>query len=114
MFIDTQQAYAVALRAQREHRLLLCHLRGYLDAYGCPEAFESDKHSVFQSVNRAPKAIQARRSSACASELTSKSYARTSQAKGRVKRANRTLQDRLHGAVAMALLPCLNIDSKHA
>jgi hypothetical protein len=71
-------------------------LRGYLDAHGCPVAFYSDKHTVFR-INRdaqgGPGMTQFGRALA---ELNIEIMcANSSQAKGRVERVNRTLQDRL-------------------
>jgi hypothetical protein len=72
-------------------------LEGYLKAYGRPVAFYSDKHSVFR-INRA----EARHGQGMTqfgralAELNIEILcANSSQAKGRVERVNRTLQDRL-------------------
>ena len=72
-------------------------LEGYLQDHGRPVAFYSDKHSVFR-VNRA----EARSGHGMTqfgralNELNIEILcANSSQAKGRVERANRTLQDRL-------------------
>ena len=72
-------------------------LRGYLDAHGCPVAFYSDKHSVFRSVKQDAKGGQGMTQFGRAlAELNIEILcANSSQAKGRVERANRTLQDRL-------------------
>jgi hypothetical protein len=72
-------------------------LRGYLETHGCPVAFYSDKHSVFrvtkQDANGGHGITQFGRA---LSELNIEIIcANSSQAKGRVERANRTLQDRL-------------------
>jgi hypothetical protein len=71
-------------------------LRGYLDAHGCPVAFYSDKHSVFR-INREAQGGQGMTQFGRAlAELNIEIIcANSSQAKGRVERANRTLQDRL-------------------
>ena len=71
-------------------------LRGYLVVHGAPVAFYSDKHTVFR-VNReakgGPGMTQFGRALA---ELNIEILcANSSQAKGRVERVNRTLQDRL-------------------
>ena len=71
-------------------------LRDYLTMHGAPVAFYSDKHTVFR-VNRdakgGPGMTQFGRALA---ELNIEILcANSSQAKGRVERANRTLQDRL-------------------
>jgi transposase len=72
-------------------------LRGYLHEHGCPVAFYSDKHSVFRVVRQDTKGGQGMTQFGRAlSELNIEILcANSSQAKGRVERANRTLQDRL-------------------
>ena len=72
-------------------------LRGYLETHGCPVAFYSDKHSVFR-VNRseAKGGSGMTQFGRALAELNIEIIcANSSQAKGRVERANRTLQDRL-------------------
>ena len=72
-------------------------LQDYLQIHGCPVAFYSDKHSVFR-VNKADaKAGQGMTQFGRAlAELNIEIIcANSSQAKGRVERVNRTLQDRL-------------------
>ncbi|ADW71137.1 Integrase catalytic region (plasmid) [Granulicella tundricola MP5ACTX9] len=72
-------------------------LRGYLETHGCPVAFYSDKHSVFR-VNRseAKGGTGMTQFGRALTELNIEIIcANSSQAKGRVERANRTLQDRL-------------------
>ena len=72
-------------------------LRGYLKEHGCPVAFYSDKHSVFR-VNRpdAKGGAGMTQFGRALAELNIEILcANSSQAKGRVERANRTLQDRL-------------------
>ncbi len=72
-------------------------LHGYLDAHGCPVAFYSDKHTVFR-VNK-PDAQGGQGMTQFGRALAELNIeilcANSSQAKGRVERANRTLQDRL-------------------
>jgi transposase len=72
-------------------------LRGYLDDHGCPVAFYSDKHSVFRATRQEAKGGQGMTQFGRAlAELNIEILcANSSQAKGRVERANRTLQDRL-------------------
>lgn len=72
-------------------------LRDYLEAHGCPVAFYSDKHSVFRVLRRDAKGGQGMTQFGRAlAELNIEILcANSSQAKGRVERANRTLQDRL-------------------
>ena len=70
--------------------------RAYIGQYGKPLAFYSDKHSVFrvnQKSNQDSKVTQFGR---ILNELNIDIiFANSPQAKGRVERANRTLQDRL-------------------
>ena len=70
--------------------------RAYIEQYGKPLAFYSDKHSVFrvnQSRKKDAKIIQFGR---VLSKLNIDIiFANSPQAKGRVERANRILQDRL-------------------
>jgi len=72
-------------------------LRGYLDEHGCPVAFYSDKHSVFRVLRKEASGGQGMTQFGRAlAELNIEILcANSSQAKGRVERANRTLQDRL-------------------
>ncbi len=72
-------------------------LTDYLHEHGLPVAFHSDKHSVFR-VNRtkARSGHGMTQFSRALSELNIEIFcANSSQANGRVERANRTLQDRL-------------------
>ena len=69
----------------------------YLAAHGRPVAFYSDKHTVFRVANQSAKSGHGmtqfgRALNALNIEIL---CANSSQAKGRVERANRTLQDRL-------------------
>ena len=72
-------------------------LRGYLHEHGCRVAIYSDKHSVFRVTRQGAKGGQGTTQFGRAlSELNIEILcANSSQAKGRVERANRTLQDRL-------------------
>jgi hypothetical protein len=72
-------------------------LQGYLEAHGCPVAFYSDKHSVFRVAKVEAKGGQGMTQFGRAlAELGIEILcANSSEAKGRVERANRTLQDRL-------------------
>lgn len=71
--------------------------RRYLEKYGKPIAFYSDKHSVFRvNKNGATQGNGMTQFGRALHELNIDIIcANTSQAKGRVERANRTLQDRL-------------------
>lgn len=72
-------------------------LEGYLTAHGCPVAFYSDKHTVFRIAKADAIGGQGMTQFGRAlAELNIEILcANSSQAKGRVERANRTLQDRL-------------------
>jgi hypothetical protein len=72
-------------------------LQGYLEAHGRPLAFYSDKHSVFRIARAEAKRGQGMTQFGRAlAELGIEILcASSSEAKGRVERANRTLQDRL-------------------
>ncbi|KXG13898.1 Integrase core domain protein [Pseudomonas aeruginosa] len=70
--------------------------RAYLERHGKPLAFYSDKASVFRSNHKAPQGGDGYTQFGRAMyELNIESCANSSQAKGRVERANLTLQDRL-------------------
>ena len=72
-------------------------LQGYLHAHGCPIAFYSDKHTVFRvNLPGAKGGSGMTQFGRALAELNIEILcANSSQAKGRVERANRTLQDRL-------------------
>jgi hypothetical protein len=72
-------------------------LEGYLTTHGCPVAFYSDKHTVFRIAKADAIGGQGMTQFGRAlAELNIEILcANSSQAKGRVERANRTLQDRL-------------------
>ena len=71
-------------------------LQGYLATHGCPVAFYSDKHSVFRINRDAQGGAGMTQFGRALAELNIEIIcANSSQAKGRVERANRTLQDRL-------------------
>jgi len=71
-------------------------LESYLLKHGRPVAFYSDKHSVFRVSNPSEHSTGITQFGRALSELNIEILcANSSQAKGRVERANRTLQDRL-------------------
>src|ERR1700692_1985429 len=71
-------------------------LRRYLDAHGCPVAFYSDKHTVFRTNRDSKGGSGMTQFGRALAELNIEIIcANSSQAKGRVERVNRTLQDRL-------------------
>jgi hypothetical protein len=70
-------------------------LSEYLGLYGRPAALYSDKHSIFR-VNHADHESELTQFTRALKTLTIEPiHANTPQAKGRVERANKTLQDRL-------------------
>lgn len=70
--------------------------RAYIEQYGKPLAFYSDKHSVFRVNQSSNKDTNITQFGRILSELNIDIiFANSPQAKGRVERANRTLQDRL-------------------
>jgi Winged helix-turn helix len=89
-------------------------LQGYLEAHGCPVAFYSDKHTVFR-VNK-PDASGGSGMTQFGRALAELNIeilcANSSQAKGRVERANRTLQDRLVKELRLASI--CDIDAGNA
>ena len=99
VFIDDATSRLMQLRLvpSESTEAYFAALRGYLEAHGCPVAFYLDKHSVFRSVNPNTKGVQSMTQFGRAlAELNIEILcANSSQAKGRVERANRTLQDRL-------------------
>jgi hypothetical protein len=70
-------------------------LRGYLETHGCPVAFYSDKNTVFRVAKQDAKAGHGiTQFGRALSELNIEIIcANSRQAKGRVERVNRTLQD---------------------
>ena len=79
-------------------------LKGYLETHGCPIAFYSDRHSIFRVPRKDAKGGQGMTQFGRAlAELNIEILcASSSQAKGRVERVNRTLQDRLVKELRMA------------
>jgi len=72
-------------------------LRRYIERYGRPRALYSDRHSIFRSTNAKSSGERSPTQFALACRRLNIDIicAETPQAKGRVERANRTLQDRL-------------------
>jgi hypothetical protein len=72
-------------------------LKGYLETHGCPVALYSDRHSIFRVPRKDAKGGQGMTQfgRALAELNIAILCANSSEAKGRVERANRTLQDRL-------------------
>ena len=77
-------------------------LSNYLDTHGRPLALYSDRHGVFK-VNHKGKEHELTQFGRAIEEFGIQSiFAKTPQAKGRVERANKTLQDRLVKALRLA------------
>ncbi|MEY8715547.1 ISNCY family transposase, partial [Francisella philomiragia] len=77
-------------------------LSNYLSSHGRPLAFYSDMHGVFK-VNHKGKEHELTQFSRALEEFDIELiFAKTPQAKGRVERANKTLQDRLIKALRLA------------
>lgn len=76
-------------------------LSDYLDLHGSPLTLYSDKHGVFK-VNHTDKEHELTQFGRAIKEFSIEAiFAKTPQAKGRVERANKTLQDRLVKALRL-------------
>ncbi|QFI70751.1 ISNCY family transposase [Sinorhizobium alkalisoli] len=99
VFVDDATGKLMQLRFVRSESAFTYFeaLALYLTAHGAPVAFYSDKHSVFRVAKKDAKGGQGMTQFGRAlSELNIEILcANSSQAKGRVERMNRTLQDRL-------------------
>ena len=99
VFIDDATSKLMCLRffpTETTEAYMTC-LRDYLQRYGKPAALYSDRHSIFR-VNKedAVSGEQLTQFGRALKSLDIESiHANTPQAKGRVERANQTLQDRL-------------------
>ena len=97
-FVETESAFSY-----------FAATRSYLEAHGKPVAFYSDKHSVFRVSNR--EATSGTGMTQFGRALHAMNIdiicASTSQAKGRVERANKTLQDRLVKELRLAGARCI-------
>ncbi len=106
VFIDDATSTLMELRFVRSESAFSYFeaLDSYLTNHGRPVAFYSDKHSVFRVNKPEAKGGQGMTQFGRAlSELNIEILcANSSQAKGRVERANRTLQDRLVKALRLA------------
>jgi len=99
VFIDDASGRLMELRfvpAETTEAYMTC-LRHYLERYGRPVALYSDKHSIFRvNIEDAKSGKQFTQFSRALKSLDIDCiHANTPQAKGRVERANQTLQDRL-------------------
>lgn len=69
--------------------------KDYIATYGKPVEFYSDKHAIFKSPGKAVKPKESQFQRACRELNIGLICANSPQAKGRVERVNKTLQDRL-------------------
>ena len=99
VFIDdaTGRLVQLAFAPSETTAVYLGVLRRHLEQYGRPVALYSDRHSIFRinQVEPANGATTTQFGRALAGLEIDAIHARTPQAKGRVERANQTLQDRL-------------------
>ena len=99
VFIDDATSQLMHLRFVRSESAFSYFeaMRGYLGQHGRPLALYSDRHSVFHVAAKAGVSHQGLTQFGRAMEALSIEIicANSSQAKGRVERANKTLQDRL-------------------
>ena len=97
VFIDDATGALMALRfvPAETTQAYMETLRDYLDRQGRPVALYSDKHSVFRVNHPDRKGELTQFSRALKTLDIEPIHANTPQAKGRVERANQTLQDRL-------------------
>lgn len=106
VFIDDATSRFMQLRFVPSERTAAYFqaLRACLEDHGCPVAFDSEKHSVFRPVQQNTKGLQSMTQFGRAlCELNIETLcANSSQAKGRVERVNRTLQDRLVNELRLA------------
>jgi hypothetical protein len=100
VFIDDATSMIVALRFEHSETTLgyfRC-LRDHISTHGRPLAYYSDKHSIFKTTRQAcvdRRLVDTQVHRALRELQIELICAHSSQAKGRVERANKTLQDRL-------------------
>lgn len=97
VFIDDATSALMALRfaPAETTRAYMETLRDYLNKYGRPLALYSDRHSIFRVNNREREGELTQFTRAIKTLGIEPIHANSPQAKGRVERANQTLQDRL-------------------
>lgn len=97
VFIDDATSALMALRfaPAETTRAYMETLRDYLDKYGRPLALYSDRHSIFRVNNPEREGELTQFTRAIKTLGIELIHANSPQAKGRVERANQTLQDRL-------------------
>ena len=97
VYVDdaTTRLLATGFFAEETTKAYMETTRAHLAAHGRPVAYYSDRHSVFR-VNKKDKEDELTQFSRALRTLDIAAiHARSPQAKGRVERANKTLQDRL-------------------
>ena len=99
VFIDDATSELKLLRfveQETSYNYMTC-LKFYIERFGRPLALFSDRHSIFRSTSPSASGIRTptQFARACSNLDIRIICAKTPQAKGRVERANRTLQDRL-------------------
>jgi transposase len=112
VFIDDATSQLVALRfAKAESTAAYFEVaHRYFSTFGLPQAFYSDRHGIFRINHPGAGKIDLTQFGAAMEALDIELIcAKSPQAKGRVERVNRTLQDRLVKALRLA-----NIDSLEA
>jgi hypothetical protein len=110
VFIDDASGELLALRfaPSETTEAYMTVLRDYLDVYGHPVSLDSDRHSIFR-VNTPDREGQLTQLGRALKTLDIEAiHARTPQAKGRVERANQTLQDRLIKEMRLAGLDSID------
>ena len=97
VFIDDATSRLLAMRffAAETTEAYMETLRGHLAEHGRPVALYSDRYSVFRVNRKDGEDAETQFTRALRTLDIEPIHARTPQAKGRVERANRTLQDRL-------------------
>jgi len=97
VFIDDATSALLALRfaPAETTQAYMETLHGYLATHGRPVALYSDRHSIFRVNHKDHEGELTQFSRALKTLDIQAIHARTPQAKGRVERANQTLQDRL-------------------
>lgn len=97
VFIDDATSALMALKfmpSETTFGYLDC-LRSYIDDHGLPVSLYSDKHSIFRQNHNNAEGEETQFTKALRALEIEPIHANTPQAKGRVERANKTLQDRL-------------------
>ncbi|HHH39046.1 MAG TPA: ISNCY family transposase [Sedimenticola sp.] len=114
VFIDdaTSELMALHFAPAETTQAYMETLRGYLARHGRPVAFYSDKHSIFRVNNPDHEGELTQFTRALKTLDIEPIHANTPQAKGRVERANQTLQDRLVKELRLAGI--FDIDSANA